>query len=33
LLAVFSFALAPLIMLVVGGVYLFQRRRHLGQAA
>jgi hypothetical protein len=33
LLAVFSFAFAPLIMLVVGGVYLFQRRRHLGRAA
>lgn len=30
LLAVFSLALAPLIMLLVGGVYLFQRRRYVG---
>lgn len=33
LLALFSLALAPVIMLVVGGVYLFQRRRHLERAA
>lgn len=32
LLALFSLALAPLIMFVVGGVYLFQRRRHLTRA-
>lgn len=32
LLALFSLAFAPVIMLVVGGVYLFQRRRYVGRA-
>lgn len=32
LLALFSLALAPVIMVVVGGIYLFQRRRHLRRA-
>lgn len=32
-LALFSLALAPVIMIVVGGVYLFQRHRYLKPAA